>query len=41
VQRIAATTAPQPASLLAPTGKSRAEPKRPSAFLDDDDDSPG
>lgn len=41
VQRIAATMAPQPATLLAPTGKSRAEPKRPSAFLDDDDDSPG
>jgi pSer/pThr/pTyr-binding forkhead associated (FHA) protein len=38
VQRIAATTAPQPPTFLAPSGKSRSEPKRPSAFLDDSDD---
>ncbi|MBI1302866.1 MAG: FHA domain-containing protein [Phycisphaera sp.] len=41
VQRIAATTAPQPATILAPSGRSKPEPRRPSAFLDDSDDSIG
>jgi len=38
VQRIAATAAPNPSGFLASADRSRAAPKRPSAFLDDDDD---